>query len=133
MDNKWNFKIELKSMDSFETLKNYYGVAIPEDLQRFIIEANGSNPEKNLAKINGVERVFETVLSYNESEEEAITVFDIIKNDQFKNAVPFGMDPFGNIFYCSLTDSKVVFYNHEENLYEDANCTLEQFVSSLYS
>lgn len=133
MGNKWNFKIELKSKASFDTLKNYYGVAIPEDLQRFIEEANASNPEKNLVKINGVERVFETVLSFNENEEEAITVFDIIKNDQFKTAVPFGMDPFGNIFYCTLIDSKVVFYNHEENLYENADCTIEQFISSLYS
>ena len=82
--------------------------------------------------INGVERVFETVLSFNEHESEAVSVFDLIKNSQIKNAIPFGLDPFGNIFYYSLSDKNVIFYNHEEDKFDKTNYTLYQLISSLY-
>lgn len=132
MENKWNFKIELDDLDVFEKLKAHYGIEIPDELKSFIEEANASNPEKNLIMINGVERVFETVLSYNEHETDALSVFELINDDQFDSAIPFGLDPFGNVFYCSLKESKVYFYDHEEDNFEDTNYTLDQFVLNLY-
>lgn len=132
MDNIWNFKIELNDDGVFEKLKKHYSAPIPDELKDFIKEANASNPEKNLIQVNGEELVFETVLSFNETETEAVSVFSIIDDDQMDTAVPFGLDPFGNIFYCSLKDSRVLFYNHEEDKYEDTQYTLEEFISSLY-
>ncbi len=132
MSNKWNFKIELKDESIFTKLENHYGLPIPKGLKSFILEANASNPEENLIMINGVERVFETVLSYNEFETEAVSVFDILNNDKCDYAIPFGTDPFGNLFYCSLKDDKVLFYNHEEDVFEDTNYSFENFISSLY-
>lgn len=132
MSNKWNFKIELKDENVFTELEEYYGLPLPEDLKSFILEANASNPEKNLIMINGVERVFETVLSYNELETEAISVFDILNKDKCDYAIPFGTDPFGNLFYCSLVDNKVIFYNHEESLFEETCYSFKEFIDSLY-
>ncbi len=132
MSNKWNFKIDLKDENVFTKLEDHYGLPIPQGLKSFILEANASNPEENLIMINGVERIFETVLSYNEIETEAVSVFDILNNDKCDHAIPFGTDPFGNLFYCSLKDDKVLFYNHEEDVFEDTNYSFEEFISSLY-
>ena len=132
MENKWNFKIDLKNTDVFDKLKTHYGIDIPNELKSFIVEANASYPEKNLIMINGVERVFEAVLSYNEDETEAVSVFDLIKNDEFKNTIPFGLDPFGNIFCYSLKENKVYFYDHEESNFEETNYSLPQFILCLF-
>ena len=132
MSNKWNFKIELKDENVFTKLEEHYGLPIPEDLKSFIIEANASIPEKNLIMINGVERVFETVFSYNELETEAISVFDTLNNEKCDYAIPFGTDPFCNLFYCSLKDNKVIFYNHEESLLEETSYSFKEFIDSLY-
>ena len=132
MENKWDYKITLNDESVFDKLKAHYGIGLPEELKQFIREANASNPERNLIDINGVERVFETVLSFNENEEEAVSVFSLIDNDSIKTAIPFGLDPFGNVFYCSLADSKVIYYLHEEDRFEKTNYTLNQFLSSLY-
>ena len=78
MSNTWNFKIDLKDENVFEKLASLYKTDFPSDLKEFIIESNGSNPEKNLVEINGVERIFESVLSYNEDETESTSVFNVI-------------------------------------------------------
>ena len=132
MDNTWNFKIELQDDKAFEKLAQFYGADIPEELKDFIVEANASNPDKNLIDINGVERVFETVLSFNEGEEEATSVFDLIGDKASESIIPFGIDPFGNLFYYSLTTNKIFFYNHEEDEYEDTNYSLSDFLSGLH-
>lgn len=132
MNNIWNYKIELKDDKAFEKLSQFYGTDIPEDLKEFIVEANASNPEKNLIDINGSERVFETVLSFNEGEEEATSVFDLIDDKSSELSIPFGIDPFGNLFYYSLTTNKILFYNHEEDKFEDTNYSLSDFLSGLY-
>ena len=132
MNNKWDFKIELKDYSVFDKLATHYDASIPEEIKVFIIFANASNPESNLIDINGVERVFETVLSFNENEPEAVSVFSIIKNDSNKAAIPFGLDPFGNVFYYSFTDRTIQFYDHEEERYDKTNYSLSQFLSKLY-
>ena len=132
MENTWNFKIELKDDKAFEKLSQFYGVDIPKELRDFIVEANASNPEKNLIDINGAERVFETVLSFNEGEEESPSVFDLLEDKASEPIIPFGIDPFGNMFYYSLTTNKILFYNHEEDEFEDTNYSLSEFLSGLY-
>lgn len=132
MSNTWNFKIDLKDENVFEKLASLYKTDFPSDLKEFIIESNGSNPEKNLVAINGVERVFEAVLSYNEDETETMSVFSVIEHNHIKSAIPFGMDPFGNLFFYSFEKNTVVFYNHEENRYENTGYSFTEFIESLY-
>lgn len=132
MNSAWNFKIDIKDEEIFGKLESLYKIVFPSDLKEFILKANGSNPEKNLVEINGVERVFETVLSYNEEESEATSVFDIIQYTHVDSAIPFGIDPFGNLFYYSFEKNTVFFYNHEENEFEDSGYSLKQFIDSLY-
>ena len=132
MSNKWDYKIELEDIRVFDRLATHYDASIPEELKVFVIFANASSPESNLIDLNGVERVFEKVLSFNEIEPDAISIFSILKNDSNKTAIPFGLDPFGNVFYCSLINGKVIFYLHEEDRYEETNYTLSQFISNLY-
>lgn len=132
MDNSWNFKIALKDETVFDKLARFYKTVIPDELKNFIVMANASNPDKNLISINGTERIFETVISFNEKETEAVSVFDLIEKEMTDSLIPFGIDPFGNLFYYSLITKKVVFYNHEEDAFEDSNYTLTDFISSLY-
>ena len=131
MSNKWNFKIELTDQSVFEKLEGLYGQPIPDEFRKFIIEANASNPERNLIVINGVERVFESVFSFNENETETVSVFQIIESGIKDSLLPFGMDPSGNIYYYSLVNRGIVFYNHEEDSFEKTDFSLESFIAGL--
>ena len=129
---KWDYKIELKDESVFEKIAEKFEVDFPQDLRSFIIKNNGAYPNKNLIKINGVERVFESVLSFNEHEEEGLTVFDVLESNHSKAAIPFGMDPFGNLFFYSLVNGEILFYAHEEDAFVHSDINLEEFLANLY-
>jgi len=132
MDNIWNYKIDIIDESVFDKLETILGRPVPSNLREFVIMANGSNPEHNLININGVERVFETVLSFNEAEEDAVTVFQMIDGQNDKSLIPFGLDPFGNVFCYSLDSNTVVFFEYEEDTFVDSEYSLSEFVSELY-
>ena len=130
--NTWNFKIELESAGVFDRLSDEYGFDFPLDLQKFIIENNGASPEEDCVEINGVERVYDETLSFNEAEEEATTVFDVMKSIDNDDYVPFARDPFGNYFCYSVEKGTISFYDHEEDRIEDTDLSLEEFIKSLH-
>ena len=130
--NTWNFKIELKTTDVFDKLSDDYGFDFPSDLQKFIIENNGASPEDDCVDINGVERVYDETLSFNETEEEATTVFDVMKSIDNNEYVPFARDPFGNYYCYSIENGTISFYDHEEAEIENTSLSLEDFIKSLH-
>ena len=132
MDNNWKYKIELSNDRVFDELSERYHVRFPDDLRSFIVDNNAAYPEKKLINIDHNERVFESVLSFNEKEDDAASVFSIIDHTFIKTAIPFGLDPFGNVFYYSLVSSKILFWEHEEDRFDHSEYTLQEFIDNLH-
>ena len=97
MSIKWKYKVELSTENAFEKVEKKLSTPIPEELKILIQEANGASPDKKNIKIKGVERVFGSVLSFNENEQEADDIYTALLSIQNKKLIPFGIDPFGYI------------------------------------
>lgn len=132
MNNKWNYKIDLKDERVFKDTEEKYGIEFPENLKEFIVRNNAASPDNDCVIVDGIERVYGETLSFNKEETEAST-FDAAKSAVEDNQyLPFAIDPFGNYFCYSLDTDTIVFYDYEEDTYSDSNLTLEQFLESLY-
>lgn len=131
--NKWSFKIELTDKKVFDKYEKQFGIIIPQDMRQFIIENNAANPSLNLVMLDGIERVLDSVLSFNEKEDDAVTFAQIFRTLKNVNNIPFAMDPFGNVFCYNTIDNVVVFYNHEVNRFERTNMGFKKFISSLHA
>lgn len=132
MTQKWNFKIKLNDDLTWDRFEKITGYVIPKDLKDFIEKNNASSPEKNCVDINGVERVLNDVLSFNEEEVDATTFKTAYKIMAYKYIIPFARDPFGNYFCYSIETHKIMFYLHEENVLQKTNYSLQKFIDNLY-
>lgn len=132
MNTKWKYKVELNTEDAFLKVEKKLSISIPEELKVLILEANGASPEQKKIKVNGIERVFGSVLSFNENEQEADDIYTALLSIPNKKIIPFAIDPFGNYFCISGDTHTVVFWSHEDNKVVDTGKKLSDFMSGLY-
>ena len=126
----WKYKEPLKDKNVFKEIEDKYDIKIPDTLNRLVIDANGATPEKYRVMVNNTERVFASVLSYNRGDSD--NVYTSLDRFVKKGLLPFGTDPFGNIFCIELKSNKVVFWNHELDKTVPAHSSLSTFINSLY-
>ncbi len=132
MDNEWKYKIDLRDNDVFDKLSKLYKTPFPQELKSFIVENNAASPVNKIVDIDNGEIVFSSVLSFNSSETEALSIFDVIDSHKIATAIPFGMDPFGNLFYYSLINGKVIYQKHEEDVFIHTGYSLSEFLAKLH-
>lgn len=131
MSVSWKYKIELVDENAFDIYESKYNILICKELRRFIKEHNAASPNCDCIIINGTERVFDAVLSYNQEEKEATTfevAFAAVHNDKF---IPFANDPFGN-FFCINEEECICFYDHEEGIWSETDIKLKDIEQQLY-
>lgn len=128
----WKYGIELRDRNVFDFLAQKYEIPFPEDLRSFIEENNAAYPEMSLIDVNGSERIFEYVLSFNETEDDALSVFDVLDTVSIKTALPFASDPFGNLFFYSLVNGRILYYDQDDDKYENTGYTLESLIEGLH-
>ncbi len=112
-----------------------FNVTFPKEYSELVLKYNFAYAKPNCVCVNGRERVFERLLSINESDRTNIFNFsEIVSENCGKNLIAFGSDPFGNYWcfdYNSGNDEPViVYYDHESAFeYEDYE---PQFVCSSF-
>lgn len=126
----WKYKEPLKDKNVFKEIEDKYDIKIPDTLKKLVIDANGGTPEKYRVMVNNTERVFAVVLSYNRDDHD--NIYTSLDRFVKKGLLPFGEDPFGNIFCIELKSNKVVFWNHEFDKTVPAHSSLSTFINSLY-
>ena len=129
---EWNFKIDLSDIQIFDKIEKKRGIIIPENLKKLIVKGNAATPEKYKFMVGTSERVFGAVLSFNEDEKEADTVFTALDTIDNKELLPFGIDPFGNYICLNLNTNEVVFWDHEVGATATTGKTLDKFIEELY-
>ena len=133
----WKFKKEIEDLSIFDKIGEMYGISFPEDLKKFIMEANSAIPSKKLFTVTagGAERVYGQTLYFASEKKPGTTrALMIISGIEAveKGVIPFAVDPFGNCIGYSVTDGKVVFYDHECDEVESTGKSLSEFINSLY-
>ena len=133
MSNVWKFKIDIKDENVFNKVAKKYNINFPDDLKEFILQYNAASPDDNCVVIEGVERIYDETLSYNEDEVEASTFESAKKSIDNSDFLPFAKDPFGNYFCYSIASGKISFYDQDEEVFSNSNYSLDEFIGALYS
>lgn len=129
---QWDFKIDLNRESILQDIEKEYEISIPEEVKAFIIEHNAASPTPNTVEINGIERVYDATLSFNDEEDDATTFRFAMQIVNKPGYIPFAQDPFGNFFCIDSTKSLVAFYNHEEDFVEDTEVNLATLLKMLH-
>lgn len=132
----WKYTYNKISIDDVkETLKST-GFDFPIDYIECVAINNGGHVEPMLFDVEGIERVFGSLLSFNpESEEFILETYDEYKEVLPSELFPIGVDPAGNLICFDFRDHgdqpRVVFWEHEgawekEALMESEGITAEE-------
>lgn len=130
---EWKYKIDIADEKVFDEYEAEFGIKFSSEIKEFVLKHNAASPSDDCIMVNGVERVFESVLSFNKNEDDATTFIDIFEPIRDLNVIPFALDPFGNVFCCLMDTGVIVFYNHEEKTLDTTNITISTLESNLYS
>lgn len=127
---KWNFVVPVEE-NVFDEFEKNYGIEVPTDLRKLVLEANAGNPEPcNVTDEKGNERVIGSILSY--SDKVQTTVMKAIKRIPNKKYIPFAVDSFGN-YYCEhLLLGDIVFYDHETMEFIKIANSLDEMINGIH-
>jgi|SRR5690625_15172 len=115
---KWEFADDKVSEKYVSEIGFQFGVNFPFDYIKCASINNGANVEPDLFNVEGKDRVFGTLLSYDkESVENIVDTYIDYKDSLPEKIIPFAFDPAGNLicfdYKNSDTDPIVVFWEHE--------------------
>lgn len=115
---EWQFSDEPVEVDYVIRIGNDVGFKFPKDYVNCLAINNGANVEPELFEVDNKEKVFGTLLSFNDDNDEFIvSVFKSYKKSLPKELIPFAFDPAGNLICFDYKDDEnnpiVVFWEHE--------------------
>ena len=132
----WQFPDEPVSEEYVENIGSDLGFRFPKDYISVVALNNGANVEPELFEVENRERVFGTLLSFDEGNDEFIVfVYNNYKNTLPRKTLPIGFDPAGNLICFDYKNHEenpiVVFWEHEdawekEELMKNEGITAEQ-------
>lgn len=135
---KWKYAGPSISEEDIRSLEGTLAVALPVDYKSFIREHDGARPKPNAVELSGGrELVMERLLRIEAGIKGNLTsTADALKKRDQQSLVPFGSDPFGNLFcfkYSGRTAKAVVFWNHESNTSSMICGTFSELLESLHT
>jgi hypothetical protein len=130
-DITWKYIKELANKMAVEDFEKAHNISLPSELKDCIKKNNGGRPNKAVFDTDkSKERVFKTLLSFNESDMENIYKFFPIIQTHSKSLIPFASDPGGN-FLC-IKDKKIVLFLHETTSLEKVADSFNELLDKLY-
>ena len=132
---KWEYAGPSISEDDMRSLECTLAVALPADYKSFTREHDGARPKPNAVELSGGrEIVMERLLRIEAGSKDNLESAAEALKKRGQNLVPFGSDPFGNLFcfkYSGKTAKAVVFWNHESNSSSMICGTFSELLESL--
>ena len=130
-DITWKYVKTLQSESAVEDFEKANNVSFPQDMKECIKANNGGRPDRKFFDTDKAkERVFKTLLSFNETDIENIYKFFPIVRNTVPDLLPFASDPFGN-FFC-VKENRIVLLMHETGAIEEVADSFSHFLSKLY-
>ena len=134
----WKYVGQSISEEDIRSLEDTLAVALPADYKSFIREHDGGRPKPNAVLLSGGrEVVMERLLRIEAGAKGTLTsAAEALKKRGEQSLVPFGSDPFGNLFcfkYSGKMAEAVVFWNHENNSSSIVCGTFSELLKSLHT
>ncbi|QYK68732.1 SMI1-KNR4 cell-wall [Paenibacillus sp. S02] len=94
---------ELVTREEVEQVETDLGVKFPLDYIECVLENNGAHVNPELFDVEGKEKVFGTLITYDKDDDEFIlNVFNDYNDTLPEKVIPFAFDPAGNLI-CLIT------------------------------
>jgi hypothetical protein len=115
---KWRSPDEPVTRETIERAAKELGVKFPLDYIECVMVNNGAHVSPELFEVEGKEKVFGTLITYDKDDDEFIVnVFKDYSDTLPKKVIPFAFDPGGNLICFDYKDNEekpvIVFWNHE--------------------
>lgn len=115
---KWRSWDEPVTKKEVENVGETLGVKFPLDYIEVAMNFNGAHVSPEIFQVEGKEKVFGTLLTYDsEDDEHIVEVFNDYKDTLPEKIIPIAFDPAGNLIcfdYKNHEDNPiVVFWEHE--------------------
>ena len=112
-----------------ETIRNIH---VPGILRDFIRESNNAEPSLKRYKIGLSEKVFNSVLPFNDNIDGKSPLSNALNDVTENNLIPFATDPSGNYFCYDVITHKIVFWDNSTSTSISTGVDILLFMSSLY-
>lgn len=115
----WKYVKKLQDKNSVEAFLQEHDIDLSDKLIKQLKENNGGRPSPNAIILkNGQEKVFQSLISYNE--DDFVNIYDIYPLFEDSLLYPIGIDPAGN-FICVEKNKgeKFIWLNHETGKQEE--------------
>jgi cell wall assembly regulator SMI1 len=114
----WKWVEEGAEKVDIKRIESKFNTTLPKDYVDLALKFNAGSPKQKYLKINSdKEYVFNALLNLMEGGDEPslLETFNNIQDRLPDNIIPFGSDPFGNMFCFNLNDNPptVCFWDHE--------------------
>jgi hypothetical protein len=127
----WKYVKPLLISSAVEDFEKKNSVSFPTDLKACIKTNNGGRPSLNAFNTDKTkDRVFKTLLSFNEADTENIHKYFPIIHSESNSLVPFASDPGGN--YLCLHDNRIVLFLHETGELEAVADSFSNLLAKLH-
>jgi hypothetical protein len=128
---EWKYVKPIIKANAIEVFEKENNLLLPSDLKECVKANNGGRPSLNVFDTNdSKDRIFKTLLSFNESDVENIYKYFSIINSRLKKLIPFASDPSGN--YLCLRDEQIVFFLHETGQLEYVSDSFSSLLKKLH-
>ena len=128
----WKY-VSPTTLENIFLVEKKIGYQLPDNLKAVILENNNGRPERDCFDTEFNQGLqFKQLLSFNENDVDAAAfkaAYQAIDSDEY---IPFAIDPFGNHFCYSIKTRKIAFYEHEEEVFDQTNYSLDEFLEHLY-
>ncbi len=130
-NSKGNFEKEV-----VENFEKYHGIKFPEKYIEIVKKFNGAYPDKNKFDLeNEKEKVFYKLLNWDLNRKNNLKeMYENHKTNFDGKIIPFGEDPFGNLFCFNFKkeNPSILYWNHELNEHTLIAENFESFLKMLY-
>lgn len=127
----WMNEEPLESPQSFADFEEMFRCQLPHDLRELVSRHNYASPDKGLFEIGDKEVSFDSLLSFNRSDDfNVFRCAEALSDGKELEAIPFAESAFGNLI-C-MKDDRVVFWEHEEGDYIPVADSLSDFLELLH-
>lgn len=125
---EWKY-VKLTKKENIEIVEQKLQYNFPNDFKECVLKNNYGTPENYIFYLlDGSEKVFGSLLSFNEEDEEYILTYNKHENEKL---IKIAIDPFGNFIAYERSTNEIVYLNHETDEVSKVAKNWTVFVESL--
>ena len=125
-------KIKMLNMEETLAVSKELGYNLPIDFCVFYSKQMNLHIKTNMFKVNGSEKIINTLLSMDKDSKYFILNFQVSDSQNKDRLLAFALLEFGDSLCFDKNDNSIVYYNHELDDFDKVANSWKEFEGMLY-